>query len=188
MNTRWGRLIAGAIVLAGLVTGAYVFLAVRPLEVPLVALEENVVIRVFGLGTVEARIVSKVGFEVGAALTELTVDHGNPVAKGDVLAHLSPAEQEARVRRAEAAALASEMTVERPRPTSSARARFWPRARAPICVNRAWLVETPLSQQTADEAQRDEDVAAAELSVALSEVEVARAQVTDARAHSATSE
>ncbi len=62
--------------MAGLGARAYVLLAVCPLEVPVVAPEDNVVIRVFGLGTVEARIVSKAGFAVGAALTELTADHG----------------------------------------------------------------------------------------------------------------
>ncbi len=182
MNTRWGRLIGVAVVAGGLAAGAYAFLAMRGLEVPVVALEENVVIRVFGLGTVEARIVSKVGFEVGAALTELTVDHGDTVAKGDVLARLNPAEQEARVRRAEAAALAAEMTVRKAEANVERARAVLAQSQGANLRQQSLLGRNAVSQQTADEAQRDEDVAAAELSVALSEVEVARAQVTDARA------
>ena len=78
---------------------------------PVVQPERNVAIRVFGLGTVEARIVSRVGFEVSAALTELTVDHGDMVKKGDVLARLHSTEQQAKVARAEAGVLAAEEDV-----------------------------------------------------------------------------
>ena len=182
MKTRWIGPLAGLLVLAALLAGAYVFLMVRPVAVTVVEPEENVVIRVFGLGTVEARIVSKVGFEVGAALIELTVDHGDAVSKGDVLARLHPTEQEARVQRAEAASLAAEMTVKKTEANVE-------RARAVLAQmhgenerQRTLLGRNAVSQQTAEQAQRDEDVAAAELSVALSEVEVARAQVADARA------
>jgi HlyD family secretion protein len=182
MKTRWIGRLAGLLVLAALLGGAYVFLTARPVAVTVVEAEENAVIRVFGLGTVEARIVSKVGFEVGAALIELTVDHGDVVARGDVLARLHSTEQEARVQRAEAASLAAEMTVKK----SEANVE---RARAVLAQmqgenerQRTLLGRNAVSQQTAEQAQRDEDVARAELSVALSEVEVARAQVADARA------
>jgi HlyD family secretion protein len=48
----------------------------RPVSVEVAAIEENVAIRVFGLGSVEARVLSRIGFEVGATLSELTADHG----------------------------------------------------------------------------------------------------------------
>ncbi|HRD78151.1 MAG TPA: hypothetical protein PK264_19810, partial [Hyphomicrobiaceae bacterium] len=51
----------------------------RPMGVPTAVMERDVAIRVFGLGTVEARVQSKIGFEVGATLTELAVDHGDRV-------------------------------------------------------------------------------------------------------------
>ena len=79
MKSRWIGRIAGLLVLAAALAGAYVFLTARPIAVTVVEPEENAVIRVFGLGTVEARIVSKVGFEVGGALVELAVDHGDAV-------------------------------------------------------------------------------------------------------------
>ena len=43
----------------------------RPLDVPVATIERDVPIRVFGLGTTEVRVLSKISFEVGATLTEL---------------------------------------------------------------------------------------------------------------------
>ena len=56
---------------------------------------------------IEAQVLSRVGFEVGAALTELDADHGDEVARGDVLARLNAAEA------ANAARLAAKGTAER---------------------------------------------------------------------------
>ena len=81
---------------------AYVFLTKRPLAVPVAAVERNVPVRVYGLGTVEARIVSKIGFEVGGALADLSVDSGDVVVRGQVLARLHRDAQQARVARAQA--------------------------------------------------------------------------------------
>ncbi|MDN3722506.1 biotin/lipoyl-binding protein [Roseibium salinum] len=106
MNKRNFRRLIGAALLIGLGTAGYLLFQYRPLAVPVVAKEENVEIRVFGLGTVEARILSDVGFKVSGALMDLEVDHGDQVSRSDVLALLDSNEQEARVRRAEAAALA----------------------------------------------------------------------------------
>ena len=60
MKARWTCRLAGLLVLAALLSGAYAVLAARPVAVTIVEPEESTIIRVFGLGTVEARIVSKV--------------------------------------------------------------------------------------------------------------------------------
>lgn len=85
---------------AGLVI--FLFIFNRPLPVEVVRPAGDVPVTIFGLGTVEARILSKIGFEVGAALVELNADHGEQVTQGHVLAWLHSAEQEARVARAKA--------------------------------------------------------------------------------------
>ena len=154
----------------------------RPIAVPVVALEEEVLVRVYGLGTVEARIVSRIGFEVGAALTELAVDSGDSVTKGQVLARLHTAEQEARVARAEAAVAAAGAALGKA-DASVTRARAILGQRQATNARQQALVErNTISPQTAEEAQRDVDVAAAELAVAESDVAVARAQREDAEA------
>jgi len=75
-------------------------ISARPLHVPVPVPEKDMPIRVFGLGTVESRVVSKVGFEVGATPVELNADHGDRVEKGKVLARLATSEQEAKVAKA----------------------------------------------------------------------------------------
>ena len=110
--TRTVRYLLVLLAAAALGAGAYAFAQVRPLPVELAGIESDVAIQVFGLGTVEARIRSDVGFEVGAALVELNADHGDRVAKGAVLARLHRAEQEARVAQAEAGVKQAEAALD----------------------------------------------------------------------------
>lgn len=165
-----------------LAVAAYFFYANRPVSVQTASVEHDVPVRVFGLGTVEARVLSKIGFEVGATLVELNADHGDRISKGDVLARLSPGEQEARVAKARAALMSAEASI------AKADANF-EKARAVLAqkqeANRrkqALVGRNVVSQEDAEEAQREEDVAKADVSVATSEIEVARALLADARA------
>ena len=162
---------------------AYAFVSLRPIEVSVAPVAENVPVRVFGLGTVEARVLSRIGFEVGAAITELNADHGDVVKQGQVLARLHATQQEAKVARAKAAVLSAEVAVKK----ADANTRQGPRhPRATAGGQQAqagtWSARQATSAQAAEEAQRDEDVAKAELLVAESDIEVAKAQITDARA------
>jgi len=166
------------------VAGAVVFLFIfmRPFPVEVAHPAENVPVQVFGLGTVEARILSKIGFEVSAALVELHADHGDRVKGGDILARLHSAEQEARVAKAGAGVVNAEAAVKMAEAAVG-------KARAVLAqkkqVNRrkqALIAKQTISVEAAEEAQLEEDVAAAELSVAVSDVEVAKAAVEDAKA------
>lgn len=182
MNRRLIRTLLGLAIALAIGASAYLFVTVRPIEVTVAEVEKDVPVRVFGLGTVEARIVSRIGFEVGAALTELNADHADLVKKGDVLARLHTTEQEARVKRAEANELAAQVNIKKQEATVE-------RARAMLVQRReanrrkqVLLGSSAASPQAAEEAQRDEDIAAAEFAVALSEVDVAKALLADARA------
>ena len=158
------------------------FLTQRPVTVSVVQSETDVPLKIYGLGTVEARVLSRVGFEVGAALLTLSADAGDHVAKGQELATLHPAEQEARVARARAAVESST--------ASAAKAKAGvERARAVLAeretANRRLqdLARTNVtSVQRAEEAQRDADVARAELAVAEADGAVAAAQTSDSAA------
>jgi HlyD family secretion protein len=161
---------------------AYAFVSLRPIDVSVAPVAENVPVRVFGLGTVEARVLSRIGFEVGAAITELNADHGDVVTKGQVLARLHATQQEAKVARARAAVLSAEVAVKKA-DANTAKARAILAQRLEVNRRRQELVaRQATSAQAAEEAQRDEDVAKAELRVAESDIEVAKAQITDARA------
>jgi HlyD family secretion protein len=141
----------------------------------------NVPIRVFGLGTVEARVLSKVGFEVGAAVTELRADHGDTVSQGTVLARLQTTQQEAKVARSKAAVLNAEAAIKKTE-VNVTKARAILAQRLTANRRKQQLVESRVtSPQLAEEAQRDEDVAKADVLVAESDIEVAKAQLSDAR-------
>lgn len=161
---------------------AALFLTERPLTVSVVQPERDVALRIYGLGTVEARILSRVGFEVGAALTVLDADAGDSVTRGQELAVLHSAEQEARVARAGAAVAANEAGI------AKAEAAVV-RARAMLAQSESenrrqqGLVQRDVASiQRAEEAQRDEDVARADLAVAEADLAVIRAQELDAAA------
>ena len=88
-------------------------LVLRPINVQVQGAERNVAVQVFGLGTVEARVTSKVGFKVSGVLLELRADVGHRVPKGEVLARLDDREQSARVGRTKAMIEQAEANVQR---------------------------------------------------------------------------
>lgn len=154
----------------------------RPLVVPVVYPQTDVALRIYGLGTVEARVLTRVGFEVGATLTSLAVDAGDRVVAGQDLAALQPAGQEARVARARA-------VVEANAAGQAKAAAAVTRAQANLAqreaANRrqkALTRQDIASAQRAEEAQRDEDVARAELALAEADLQVIRAQGSEAAA------
>lgn len=173
-------LAAGA-VLAAAAAALFIY-ANRPIAVHVASIEEDVSVRVFGLGTVEARILSKIGFEVGAALVELNADHGDRVTKGDVLASLNSGEQEAKVAKARAALLIADVSITRAEANLEKTRAVLAQKQEANRRKQALAGRDFVSQQVAEEAFRDEAVAKADVSVALSEVETAKAQQADARA------
>lgn len=176
------RYLLTATVLVAALAAGFALYSHRPIAVQVASIEENVPVRVFGLGTVEARVLSKIGFEVGATLVELTADHGDRVTKGQVLARLNAGEQEAKVAKARAAVEIAELNIRRADANLE-------KARAVLAqkqdANRrkqALVGRDVVSQQVAEEAARDEAVARADIIVAESEIASAKAQLTDARA------
>jgi HlyD family secretion protein len=164
------------------IAAGYFIYANRPLPVQVASIEENVPVRVFGLGTVEARILSKIGFEVGATLVELNADHGDRVAKGQVLARLSAGEQEAKVAKARAVLLVAEVNIKKAEANLEKAQAVLAQKREVNRRKQTLAGRDVVSQQAAEEALRDEAVAKADVAVALSEIEMAKAQLADARA------
>ncbi len=72
------------------------------LTVEVAVVSRDVPIRVYGLGTIEAKVSSKIGFAVAGTLSELRADAGETVAKGQILARLDDGEQQAKVAAARA--------------------------------------------------------------------------------------
>ena len=182
MKRRTRRSLIAIAVIASIGVAGWVFLTERPIAVQVVTIDRDVPVRIYGLGTVEARIVSRIGFEVGAALTGLEVDSGDAVARGQILARLHATEQEARVARAAASVEAAGATLGRTRANVVRARAVLAQREATNTRQQALAVRNTISAQRAEEAQRDVDVAAAELAVAESDIAVALAQRADAEA------
>ena len=167
-----------------LVAGA-AFLAwslLRPLEVRVAQVERDVTVQVFGLGTVEPRIQSKIGFKVSGVLVDLTADVGDRVAKGAVLARLDSREQAARLARANA--LAEQTAANLLKATAAVEKAEANYANAKnIRTRRETLAQSNItSVETAETAVNVARASAAELSLAKSDVAVAQAAIDDAKA------
>ncbi len=176
------RIVSALVAVVALATAAFSYVSRQPIAVPVSGAEANVPIRVFGLGTVEARIVSRIGFEVGAAITELNADHGDTVKQGQVLAKLHATQQQAKVARAKAAVLSAEVAVRKAEATVT-KARAILAQRLEVNKRKQQLATRQVtSTQVAEEAQRDEDVAKADVLVAENDIEVGTAQLADAKA------
>jgi HlyD family secretion protein len=154
----------------------------RAVRVEVAQIRENVSVRVFGLGTVEARVLSKIGFEVGATLVELKADHGDRVSKGDVLARLNAGEQEAKVAKAKAALQIADVNIGKARAAVEKARAVLAQKQEANRRKQSLVGRQVISEQTAEEALRDEAVARADVAVASSEQEAAKAQLADARA------
>ncbi len=175
------------VVLAGLgvvlaSAGVAAFVVVRPVTVEVVRPAPAAPVQVFGLGTVEARIVSKVGIEVGGTLVELSADHGDRVRAGDVLARLDSADQEARVERARAGVESAEAALKRAEAAVARTRTVLTQKKQANARKQALLARQTASVEAAEAAQMEADVAAADVAVALGDVEVARAALAEARA------
>jgi HlyD family secretion protein len=171
-----------AAVLAGIGGAALAFNQLRPVTVAVVRAETAVPIQVFGLGTVEARILSRIGFKVAGTLTHLQADHGDRVAAGRILARIDASEQTARVAKARAQLASAEAAVQ----VAEAAIR-----KADVVVSQrtqvnqrrqALLARQSVSAEAAEEAQHNESIARADLLVAQSELQSAKARLDDARA------
>lgn len=123
---------------------------------------------VYGIGTVEARIQSAIGFEVAGTLVTLSADQGDHVAKGQSLAHLADGEQRAVVAQAEAALTQARARLERARAVREQKQSVDGRRQA---LERKGTV----SIEAAEDARASADIAAADVAVALADIEASKA-------------
>ena len=182
MNRKQFLLLVVALALAGAAGIAAWALVFRPVAVHIARVERDVAVQVFGLGTVEARVTSKVGFKVSGVLVELKADVGDRVAKGEVLARLDDREQRAQFARAKAAIEQTEASLQRAKASvEKAQANYDNATR--ISGRQQRLLQTnSASVEAAETAKTTQDAALADLNLANSDVLVAQANIGDAKA------
>jgi HlyD family secretion protein len=154
----------------------------RPITVQVAHVEQDVPVEVFGLGTVEARVASKVGFKISGVLVDVSADVGDRLAKGAPLARLDNREQMARVARAKAAEEQSEANLQKATAALEKAQVNYANAKTINERRQALLQGNSTSIETAQAAQAAEDAAHADVDLAASEVLVANAAISDAKA------
>jgi HlyD family secretion protein len=172
------------LILVGAATAGIAWLRFwRPLDVPVAGLTQDVRVTVFGLGAVEARVLSRVGFEVAGRLVEVNADHGDQVAAGTVLARLDRASQDARVARAEAAVLSAEAAAARAEAQRDRTEALLAHRQATARRRRELANRGVGSQEAAELAETESATAQADVALNRADAAVARAAQAEARAN-----
>ena len=182
MNRKYLLLLVVALALvlaAGVTAWAMVF---RPVAVHIARVEHDVPVQVFGLGTVEARVTSRVGFKVSGVLVELKADVGDRVDKGAVLARLDDREQRAQFARAKAAIEQTEANLQRAKASVEKAQANYDNATRISGRQQRLLLTNSASVEAAETAKTTQDAALADLNLAKSDVLVAQANIGDAKA------
>jgi HlyD family secretion protein len=174
---------AVALASAAVVLAAFVYWrAEREISVQTIGPETNVEVRLFGIGTVEAQVLSKVGFQVSGKIVKVEADQGDFVKAGTLLAKLDDAAQRAKLLKSEVAlrqAAANLAKVE----AQVDRARATYQQKKAVNLRRQTLVARgSVSQEIADDAQTAEEVARSDLRIVEADSAIARVQQEDAAA------
>jgi HlyD family secretion protein len=175
--------IPAALIVVAMGIGGWWFTTQRPVAVPVASIFLDVPVTVFGLGSIEARVLSRVGFEVPGTLVEVLADHGDRVVAGAVLARLSTASQEARVARAEAAILSVQAAVARAEAQRERAEAQLAQRRATAQRRRELANRGAGSAEAAELAETEATSAQADVGVNRADAMVARAALAEAQAN-----
>jgi len=180
--TRGSKIGIVAIALSVALGGLYYWRFEREIAVRTVALERNVEIRVFGIGTIEAQVLSKVGFQVAGKIVTVEADQGQLVKSGALLAKLDDAAQRAKLSKSEAALRQAEANLVK---TQAQRDRANATYRQKIAVNarrQTLIARGSISQEVADDANVAEEIAKNDLKVVEADAAIAAVLKDDAAA------
>src|ERR1043165_575212 len=101
--SRWVKSAVGLAAALVVASGGYYWRYVREIPVRVATVEQNVEVRVFGIGTIEAQVLSKVGFQIAGKVIAIEADQGDFVKAGALLAKLDDEAQRAKLKKSEAA-------------------------------------------------------------------------------------
>ncbi|MBX9776214.1 MAG: HlyD family efflux transporter periplasmic adaptor subunit [Xanthobacteraceae bacterium] len=181
MNS-YAKIAIGATVAAAVIGGGYYVSLVREIPVRVAVVERDVEVRVFGIGTVEAQVLSRVGFQISGKIAALHADHGDVVKAGALLAKLDDAAQRARLRKSEAATRQAAANLSKVK-AQLRRVEASYQQKKTINLRRQTLaVRGTVSQEAADDAQTSEETAHSDLKVIEAEAEIAAVLQDDAAA------
>lgn len=164
------------------IVAARLYFVLRPVEVTVARPETDVAVQVFGLGTQEARVATRLGFEAAGQLVALTADHGDRVKAGAVLARLDDGEARARLEKSVAGVAAAEAALAKAEALGRRSDVVALQKRRVDERRKSLVARQTVSVEAAETAELDADVAEADAGVARRDVEVARVNLAAARA------
>lgn len=181
MQRRWVTIFVGAALIVA-ATGFVYMRAFRPIQVRVAEVERNVEVRVFGVGTVEAQIVSRIGFQTAGRIVSLSADQGDLVRANTELAALEDSAQRARFAKAQVANAQAEAALAKAQ-AGLHRSEVSVQQKATINQRRQSLVSSgAVTREAADDAQANEAYARSDNEVAKADILVAEAARKDAAA------
>src|SRR5689334_17732207 len=178
--SRRAKLMVALALAVGAIGGAWYWHFTREIEVQIARPEQNVEVRVFGIGTVEAQIVSKIGFQVGGKIVALEADQGQTVKSGALLAALDDASQRAKLRKSEVAQRQAAVNLAKTE-AQRERARITYEQKRSVNLRRQTLASRgTVSVETAEDAQAAEEISLSDVKVIEADTRVAAVQQEDA--------
>lgn len=180
MSSRAVKLAAGLLVALVMAGGGYYWRFMREIPVRTAAPQQNVEVRVFGIGTIEAQLVSKVGFQIAGKLIAVEADQGDVVKAGALLAKLDDAAQRAKLRKSEAAQQQAAANLAKTQ-AQRARAEVSYQQKKSVNLRRQTLVgRGSVSQEAAEDAQAAEEIALGDARIIEADTKVAAVLQDDA--------
>jgi HlyD family secretion protein len=177
------RLLKSAIGLAAVflvAAGGYYWRFERQIVVRVTSPEQNVEVRVFGIGTIEAQIVSKVGFQIAGKVVAIDADQGDFVKAGALLAKLDDDAQRAKVQKSEAALRQAAANLAKTQ-AQRERAEITYQQKKNVNARRQTLAgRGTVSQEAAEDAQAAEEIALGDAKVIEADTRVATVLQDDA--------
>jgi HlyD family secretion protein len=156
-----------------------------PVVVTTARVESNVEARLFGIGTIEAQISTKIGFQLAGRIISMDTDQGQIVDAGKVVSRLEATAQQARVQKSRVAMQQSETTLARTQ-ALLARAKINFEQKMAIAERRQTLTERGTATREANEdAHTQAELARADVLVAEADVSAAAVARKDTAASAA---
>jgi HlyD family secretion protein len=176
---KWAIGLAAVLLVAG---GVYYWRFEHEISVRTAAPEQNVEVRVFGIGTIEAQVVSKVGFQIAGKVIVVEADQGDFVKAGALLAKLDDDAQRAKVKKSEAAQQQAAANLAKTQ-AQRERAEITYRQKKNVNARRQTLAgRGSVSQEAAEDAQAAEEIALGDAKVIEADTRVAAVLQDDANA------
>lgn len=179
------RLRKSAIVVAAILVGAggfYYWQVTREIAVRTATSDTNVEVRVFGIGTIEAQVVSKVAFQIPGRVVSVGADQGDFIKSGTLLARLDDESQRAKVMKSTATERQAAANLAKAQAQQN-RAEVAFRQKQSVNARRQQLAgRGVVSSEAAEDASAAEEIAQGDVRVVAADAAVAAALQDDAAA------